>query len=94
MPRSGYVAALDEVVEHKEGDDDGDEERRRAADDHQHLNHVAERADEGRDRVRDRVVRHVDVLRESIQYAAGRRRVEERHGGSHNTFCAVITEQS
>jgi len=79
-----YFTNLYQVVDNDKWNGDGKEYRRGVADDDQDGEDVKERQQPDSSYVRQHSVDGLDVPRESVQDATGRRRVEEHHRSSQD----------
>ena len=79
LARGGQVEDEQADEDDEDGPEDGEKERRRGSDHHEHHDDLPEHHDEAAERDRHHKVDQVEVLREAVQDAARRRRVEKRH---------------
>ena len=80
----GSQTHLNEPIEESQGDDDHEKYGRAVADDDERANDGEYRRDPHPDDERHVVVDGVNVAREPVEDAAGRRGVEERHRRAHH----------
>lgn len=88
LATGGHVEALNGHEGDADGDGEQQEEGRRDADDDHNGRELGDPDEQQLQLKRDRVVQSVHVLREAVQHAARRRRVEEQQRRVHQTFCA------
>lgn len=92
MPRRCDVELLYEVIDDGHKRNDGKEDWRRVRDDNQHRQRVEEHHYPKAHRHRQDVIDDVDVLGKSVEYAAERRCIEERHRQSHRVVEQFIVQ--